>query len=120
MVSNFRLMKNLIIASTSTLHGGKYLSYMEDALSELFQNTNEILFIPYARPQGMSYDAYTKIAGMAFSRLNKKVVGIISISLDRHMYPALTGLERNNSSTQNKNNAKTIRVSTYSIYRAKG
>jgi dipeptidase E len=69
-------MKNLIIASTSTVHGGTYLSYLLDEISELYKDTEKILFIPYARPSGISYDEYTKIAADAFSKINKQIVGI--------------------------------------------
>jgi dipeptidase E len=69
-------MKNLIIASTSTVYGGKYLDYLMETLSEFFQNTDEIIFIPYARPGGISHDDYTSIASEAFKKINKKVTGI--------------------------------------------
>ena len=69
-------MKNLIIASTSTIHGGTYLSYLLDEISELYKGTEKILFIPYARPSGISYDEYTKVAADAFSKINKRIVGI--------------------------------------------
>ncbi|GGK26855.1 dipeptidase E [Yeosuana aromativorans] len=69
-------MKNIIIASTSTLHGSDYLEYILDELKLFFNQANEILFIPYARPGGISYDDYTKKAKDAFSRINKSVTGI--------------------------------------------
>ncbi|PKP24275.1 MAG: dipeptidase PepE [Bacteroidetes bacterium HGW-Bacteroidetes-2] len=69
-------MKNCIIASTSTIHGGSYLEYILPELVRLFQNTDEILFIPYAQPGGISHDAYTKKVVDIFQKINKKVVGI--------------------------------------------
>ena len=69
-------MKNLIIASTSTIHGGTYLSYLLPEIAKLFSETEEILFIPYARPGGISHDTYTEIAQEAFTKIKKKVVGI--------------------------------------------
>jgi len=69
-------MKNILIASTSTLHGGTFLSYLSEQITKLFSETEEILFIPYARPEGISHDAYTKIASEAFSKLNKQIIGI--------------------------------------------
>lgn len=69
-------MKNIIIASTSTVHGGTYLSYLSEQLKKLFSETDEILFIPYARPGGITHDEYTKIASEAFSKINIKVNGI--------------------------------------------
>ncbi len=67
---------NCIIASTSTLHGQKHLAYLHDTLAELYKNTSEILFIPYARPGGISHDAYTLYVKNSFKPLNKKIVGI--------------------------------------------
>lgn len=69
-------MKKLIIASTSTVHGSSYLDYILDELSLFFSETDEILFIPYARPGGITHDEYTKIASKGFLKINKKVTGI--------------------------------------------
>ncbi len=69
-------MKNLIIASTSTIHGGTYLSYLLPEISKLFSETEEILFIPYARPSGISHEEYTEIASKAFLKIGKKIIGI--------------------------------------------
>ncbi|KAA3622786.1 MAG: dipeptidase PepE [Flavobacterium sp.] len=71
-------MKNLIVASTSTIHGEAYLEYLLSPISELFKNTSEILFIPYARPGGISLDEYTAKASEAFSKINKTLKGIHS------------------------------------------
>ena len=69
-------MRKLIIASTSTLHGGDYLDYLFPTLKEHFKNVKTLLFIPYARPGGISHDEYTKIAAKAFQKLNITVKGI--------------------------------------------
>jgi len=69
-------MTNCLLASTSTIFGGSYLDYLFEALRDLFQETDEILFIPYARPGGTTYDAYTKIAQEGFRHIDKKIVGI--------------------------------------------
>ena len=69
-------MKKLIIASTSTVHGSGYLEYLLPTLTLFFKNVDTILFIPYARPSGISYDSYTEIAKKAFAKIDKRVVGI--------------------------------------------
>ena len=69
-------MKNLIIASTSTVHGSGYLEYLLPELKTFFESVNEILFIPYARPSGISYEAYTKLVSKAFKQIGTKVKGI--------------------------------------------
>ncbi len=70
-------MKNIIIASTSTVFQGNYLDYLlEPVLAAFYSEANEIIFIPYARPGGISHDAYTEKASEAFKKIGKKVVGI--------------------------------------------
>lgn len=69
-------MKNIIIASTSTLHGGEYLDYLLPELQSFFSNVKELLFIPYARPSGISHDDYTKKVSEAFAKINISVKGI--------------------------------------------
>lgn len=55
---------NILLASTSTLFGGNYLEYLDDELVKLYEGIDEILFIPYARPGGISHEDYTaKVAG---------------------------------------------------------
>ena len=72
-------MKNLIIASTSTIHGGNYLDYLLPVLENHFANCETLLFIPYARPGGITEDAYTKNVSTAFAKINKKALFLKSI-----------------------------------------
>ncbi len=69
-------MKNIIIASTSTVHGSNYLEYLLEELTVFFKDVKTILFIPYARPGGISHDEYTEKVKEAFSKINKSVNGI--------------------------------------------
>ena len=69
-------MKKIIIASTSTIHGSEYLEYLLPELKTFFTGVDELLFIPYARPSGMSYDNYTKRASTVFSMIGIKVKGV--------------------------------------------
>ncbi|QLE01882.1 dipeptidase PepE [Galbibacter sp. BG1] len=69
-------LKKLIIASTSTVHGGKYLGYIKPTLADFFKDTDEIIFVPYARPGGISHDEYTAIAQKAFAEIGKKITGL--------------------------------------------
>jgi dipeptidase E len=69
-------MKNIIIASTSTLHGGDYLDYLLPELQLHFKDCKTILFIPYARPGGISHDEYTAKVALAFAKINIAVKGI--------------------------------------------
>ncbi|GAB5400659.1 MAG: dipeptidase PepE [Aureisphaera sp.] len=69
-------MKHLIVASTSTVYGSGYLEYLLPELSILFSEVDEIIFIPYARPGGISHDEYTAVAAKAFSKIDKKIKGL--------------------------------------------
>jgi len=69
-------MKRILIASTSTIHGSGYLEYLLEELEVFFNITSEILFIPYARPGGITHDDYTKKAGEPFAKIGKTVKGI--------------------------------------------
>jgi len=69
-------MRNIIIASTSTIHGSWFLDYLLEDLKLHFKNTNRILFIPYARPGGVSHEVYTRKTSIAFAKINKTINGI--------------------------------------------
>lgn len=67
---------NVLLASTSTLFGGKYLEYITDEIKELYNGINEIVFIPFARPGGISHDDYTEKAKAFFAEINIKIKGL--------------------------------------------
>jgi dipeptidase E len=69
-------MKNIVLASTSTLFGETYLAYLKPIIQELFEGVSEIIFIPFARPGGISHDDYTLKAAEAFKELNIEVKGL--------------------------------------------
>ena len=69
-------MKNILIASTSTIHGSGYLEYIIPELELFFKGVDQIVFIPFARPSGITYNEYTAIASKAFATINIKVKGI--------------------------------------------
>lgn len=69
-------MKSMLIASTSTVHGSGSLEYLLDELKIHFASTKEILFIPYARPSGLTYEEYTYKVTIPFKKIGKTVRGI--------------------------------------------
>ncbi|WP_055447981.1 dipeptidase PepE [Lacinutrix mariniflava] len=69
-------MRSIIIASTSTVFGGKPLDYLLDELKNHFKDSDDILFIPYARPGGISHNEYTEKIKKPFESIGKKVKGI--------------------------------------------
>ncbi|WP_026704012.1 dipeptidase PepE [Flavobacterium soli] len=85
-------MKNLIIASTSTLHGGEYLEYILPELKLHFKSCNTILFIPFARPGGISHDDYTKKVKSAFAKINLDVKGLHEFENPEHAINQAEGI----------------------------
>lgn len=69
-------MKNILLASTSTLYGGNYLEYLREEIKQLFQGIETVTFVPYARPGGISHDEYTAKAAAFFKEINIRVVGL--------------------------------------------
>lgn len=64
------------MASTSTIFGSGYLEYLLPTLAVHFKGINTLLFIPYARAGGISYNHYTSLVKEAFAKINIAVKGI--------------------------------------------
>ena len=79
-------MRKCIIASTSTLHGGAYLEYLLTDLQLHFDTCKTILFIPYARPNGISHDDYTSKVAAAFAKIDLTVKGIHELTYPFYQY----------------------------------
>lgn len=69
-------MKKVIIASTSTVFGGTYLDYLLPTLAEHFATVSNLIFIPFARPGGITHEEYTEKIKPVFQQLNINVKGI--------------------------------------------
>ena len=67
-------MKKMLLASTSTIYGQKYLEYLHDEIKNLFSGCKKILFVPYARPSGISHLEYTEKAKNVFEILNLEII----------------------------------------------
>ena len=67
-------MKKMLLASTSTIYGQKYLEYLLEDIKILFSGCEKIIFIPYAQPSGISHLEYTKKAKKAFESLNLNIL----------------------------------------------
>ena len=70
--------RDMIVASTSTLYGQRPLEYLLEELKSVFteRNIESLLFIPFARPGGITHDQYTKKISHALNSLNVEVTGI--------------------------------------------
>jgi dipeptidase E len=67
---------NAIIASTSTIHGSAYLEYLKPVLTEHFKDVSQIVFVPYARPSGLTHAEYTAKAKEGLAFLDVEVKGL--------------------------------------------
>ncbi len=67
----------LLLASTSSIHGHSYLSYFKNAWINHFTGLRgPVIFVPYARPGGISWDNYTSLAAEAFNSQGIELRGI--------------------------------------------
>ena len=72
------MARNLLLISNSTLYGSGYLDHCADNICQFLGEKNQVLFIPYARPSGITYEEYTKIAQKRFERMEYSLIGIHS------------------------------------------
>lgn len=65
----------LLVVSTSTIYGSGYLEYIREEVID-FLKTDELLFVPFARPSGISHDDYTQNVVNALAPFGIKVSGL--------------------------------------------
>jgi dipeptidase E len=70
------MSKRVLLVSTSTIHGGSYLDYILPDVKKFFEGKKNLIFIPYAQPGGISYDAYSEKAKAAFELVGLSIRGI--------------------------------------------
>lgn len=68
--------RKCLLISNSTLHGSGYLDHCAEEIKQFLGNKSTILFIPYARPGGITYDDYTSMATKRFEKMDISVKGI--------------------------------------------
>jgi dipeptidase E len=68
--------KDILLVSTSTTHGTGYLEHCQHEIKELLGDRKSILFIPYARPGGISHTDYTAKAREAFEAMGVQLSGV--------------------------------------------
>jgi len=69
-------MKNMVLASSGSVYGSEFLEYLLPEIDELYKGVEEVLFIPYAQPSGISFDEYTDKVQHALNSLGIEVKGI--------------------------------------------
>jgi dipeptidase E len=70
------VQKKLLLVSTSKIYGSSYLGYLQNELATFFKGVTELLFIPYARPGGITHEQYTAMPKEALAHLGIKVKGL--------------------------------------------
>lgn len=70
----------VLMISTSKIHGSEYMEYIVDEVKEFLGDRKNLLFIPYARPSGITHDEYTAFPAAALKPAGIQVKGI-------HEYP---------------------------------
>jgi len=68
--------RKLLIASTSTMFGQHYLEYLGEEIEQFFSGVSPVIFIPFARPGGISFEAYTQLASVFFEARGMNLRGI--------------------------------------------
>ncbi len=71
-----RMKGTIKLFSTSTVHGSGYLDYAGKAVQKLFQGAEHVLFVPYARPSGISHEEYYAKAKAKFDDLGIRLLSI--------------------------------------------
>ena len=69
------MSRNLLLISTSTTHGTSYLEHAGEEVKALLEGKTSLLFIPYARPGGISHSDYPATAREAFAKWGIRVTG---------------------------------------------
>lgn len=63
------MSRNILLLSNGTVYGRQFLNHAEDEIKEFIGNRKNVLFIPYANPSGMGYDAYTQLVTTRFEMM---------------------------------------------------
>lgn len=69
-------MLELLLLSTSTVHGSGFLEYAGEAIGRFLSGRGSVLFVPFARPGGTSHEAYTDVVRRRFDELGLAVTGL--------------------------------------------
>ena len=73
-------MRDILLLSTSTVHGSRFLEYAETDIRGFFSGRETVLFVPFARPGGITHDAYTELARTRFKEMGIRLAGLHEFS----------------------------------------
>ena len=69
-------MRDILLLSTSTVHGSGFLDHAETDIRTFFGGRSTVLFVPFARPGGTTHEAYTEVTRSRFRELGFDVIGL--------------------------------------------
>lgn len=69
-------MRDVLLLSTSTVHGSRFLEYAEDDIRSFFPDGATVLFAPFARPGGITHDSYTELVRTRFGEMGLDLAGL--------------------------------------------
>jgi dipeptidase E len=69
-------LRDILLLSTSTVHGSRFLEYAEAEIRAFLAGRGVVLFVPFARPGGITHDAYTELARGRFAEFGLELTGL--------------------------------------------
>jgi len=69
-------VRDVLLLSTSTVHGSRFLEYAEDDIRSFFPDGATVLFAPFARPGGITHDSYTELVRTRFGEMGLGLAGL--------------------------------------------
>lgn len=70
------MARRLLLLSTSKVYGSGYLEYCDAEIRSFLEGIERLVFVPFARPSGMSHEGYTAVARERFAELEIAVTGL--------------------------------------------
>jgi dipeptidase E len=75
------MKRNLLLISNSTLFGSEYLDHCENNIKEFLGDLKGyVAFVPYARPNLLTHEAYTDLAKQRFAKMGYKLISVTESS----------------------------------------
>ena len=70
------MAQRALLLSTSKVYGGGYLEYCDAQMRSFLRGVERLLFVPFARPGGMTHEQYTSVARERFAELDISLTGL--------------------------------------------
>lgn len=74
-MTNMNPHVKMLVLSTSTIHGSGFLEYIQEDM-KAFLSGKKVVFVPFARPSGITHDEYTGKVKEALEKIGSEVKGL--------------------------------------------